>query len=126
MAVYCWPYKDEQAVEVTDLKTGRKERFPVTVFNKDWTHRFGQAVFRPDGKAIVVSLSHTKQVIRAGDDWVQHFGVIWLDGRRERTSVFKVEAPLFKGKFQFCIDRIEWSRGPGPADEPATPPGRAP
>jgi hypothetical protein len=110
--------KDENGgvVVVTDLATGKSNHTPVAQFNKDWRCRIGALKFRPDGKALAVGFSLGNVVFRQkgpepGDECVQHFGVIWLDGRTERTQLFKVDAPLKEHGYYPEVRSLDWSRG---------------
>jgi hypothetical protein len=109
--------KGETVVEITDLKTRKKEEIPLKAFNKDWTCEFDRLKFGPDGKALLVTFSLGGVVFRRngplpGDEAVEHFGVIWLDGRKDRTAMFRIDQPREKNGHFAHLDHIEWSSMP--------------
>jgi Tol biopolymer transport system component len=104
-------------VEVTDLTTSKKEQFALSAFNKDWTCRFRELKFSPDGKALAVTFFLGNVVFREkgplpGDEAVQHFGVIWLDGRKDQTKLFQIDQPLKEHGYFPEIDVLEWAAAP--------------
>jgi hypothetical protein len=119
MAVEGVTAKGEAVVVVTDLRTDKSEEFPMSAFKKDWTCQFGKLHFSPDGRALAVGFSLGSVVVRAhgpiaGDEAVEHFGVIWLDGRKKRTAVFEVGQP-HKGGSR-AVWELAWTRRPAGKD----------
>jgi hypothetical protein len=107
----------ERAVEVTDLKTGKSEQFLLKAFHKDWACQFGAAKFSPDGRAVAVTFAFGGVVIREkgprpGDEAEEHFGVAWLDGRKDRTALFRLDQPRKEHGYFHRIESLEWSAGP--------------
>jgi hypothetical protein len=106
--------KGEEVIEITDLKTETKEEIPLSKFNKDWTCRFDKLMFSPDGKALAVSFFLGNVVIRpggaiAGDEAVEHVGIVWLDGRKERIALFRIDQPGREKAVFPSVQRIEWA-----------------
>ncbi|HJZ56154.1 MAG TPA: hypothetical protein VKE74_14395 [Gemmataceae bacterium] len=105
-------------LEVLDIKSGGVDRIPISVFNPDWKCRFGPMCFRPDGKAIATRFSLGHIIIRdngkamPGDECIEHFGVVWLDGRKDKLKLFRVQAPPRDFLPFGDIRHLEWSRGP--------------
>jgi hypothetical protein len=109
--------KGEAVVVVTDLKTNKSEEFPLSAFHKDWNCQFRAVRFSPDGKALLVGFFLGNVVVRqngpiAGDEAVQHFGVIWLDGRKQRTALFEIDQPRKEHGYFADLQRFEWTRRP--------------
>jgi hypothetical protein len=108
--------KEDEVIEITDLKTGKKEEFSLKVFNKDWKCQFRQLKFDPDGKALAVTfflgVVDRQKGPLPGDEAAEHFGVIWLDGRKDRTALFRVDLPRARNDTFAHIDDIEWSSAP--------------
>jgi hypothetical protein len=108
--------KGDEVIEVTDLKTGKKEEFSLKAFNKDWKCWFRQLKFGPDGKALAVTFftgaAARKKGPLPGDEAAEHFGVIWLDGRKDRTALFRIDQPRDRHGLYIPIDDIEWSSAP--------------
>jgi hypothetical protein len=108
--------KGEEVIEITDLKTQKKEEIPLKAFNKDWTCQFRSLKFSPDGKSLAVTFFLGNVVFRQkgplpGDDAVEHVGVVWLDGRKDRT-LFRVDQPAEKGGHFASIEGFAWSSAP--------------
>jgi hypothetical protein len=117
MAVAAADDKGEPVVRVTDRTTGKAEDFPVKGFRKDWACGVRELEFSPDGKALAVTFHLGGVVLRQkgplpGDEAEEHFGVIWLDGRKDRTALFRVEQPPRKGGYFARIEDLRWSAGP--------------
>ncbi|QJW93662.1 TolB family protein [Frigoriglobus tundricola] len=113
--------KGATVVVVTDLKTDKAEEFPVSAFHRGWKCQFGRLRFRPDGNALLVTFSLGSVVVRdngplPGDEAVQHFGVIWLGGRKPRTALFEIEQPRKENGHFPDIQWFEWTGRPAPKD----------
>lgn len=107
----------EWVVEVTDLQTGHAEQFPVRAFHKDWAGRFRDLRLSPDGRALAVRFLPEPVMLRqngpiAGDEALQHFGVIWFDGRKDRTALFQIDQQRMEHGYYPGIVILEWSAGP--------------
>jgi len=113
--------KGEPAVVVTDLKTDKSERFPLSAFHREWKCEFGNLRFRPDGNALAVTFSLGGVVYRKngplpGDEAEQHIGVIWLDGRKQRTALFEIDQPRKEKGYFPMLRWLEWTRRPALKD----------
>jgi hypothetical protein len=89
----------DHVVEVTEVKSGDAKQYRVKAFHQDWTCGFGDVKFSPDGRALAVTFSLGNVVFRQhgpipGDEAVKHVGVIWLDGRRDRTRLIELDAGI--------------------------------
>ncbi len=105
------------AVVVVEIETAKSHSIPVTEFNPTWACGVERIAFRPDGAALAVTFSVGTRFRRKGplpgDDSEQHVGVLWLDGRANRTRVFRPELPPDKHKEFQRIDSIRWCRDQG-------------
>jgi hypothetical protein len=115
--------KGQEVIEITDLKTGKKEEIPLTAFDKDWNGQFRWLKFSPDGNALAMLFSvgetlGSVEVVKRdkgplpGDEAVEHFGVIWFDGRKDRTALFRIDQPREKGGRFAGIHDFEWLTEP--------------
>jgi hypothetical protein len=99
-------------IEISDLNTGAVERVRMREFNPNWTCEFSNLAFRPDGKALALTFSFPVLFREngpiPGDEALHHVGVIWLDGRRNRTTLVRVNHPDRKDFLDGVIRRIEW------------------
>jgi hypothetical protein len=108
--------EDEATVlRLKNLKTGKIDEIPISAFHKDWNCQFRRFAFRPDGKALAVSrgaVVFREKGPLPGDEAVQHFGVVWLDGRKNRVKTFKVDAPLKAHGYHPEVDSVQWTTAP--------------
>lgn len=115
--------KGEGLVTVTDLKTGKSEEILLSEFHREWKCEARELKFSPDGRALAVTFSVSDPVGNVGiqvrdkgplpgDEAVEHFGVVWLDGRKQRTALFRVDQPREKNGHFAAIHDIEWSERP--------------
>lgn len=102
-------------LEVHDLETGIARRFPVTAFDAGWRCQFGEARFRPDGRAVAVTFAYGPRVgplPPPGYSVANFVGVVWLDGRRSRAELIELDEAVQGHVTGHGTFRVDWAAGP--------------